>query len=118
MSKKKITGNYLDMVPAHASGCRYEISEDGKVTIFIENKGIFHRLAQILFHKPRITQIHLDQMGDFIWTLIDGVRSVYDIGELVKEAFGEKAEPLYPRLVQYMRNLQSYEFIEFIESVS
>jgi hypothetical protein len=43
---------------------------------------------------------------------MDGKRTVYDISQLVKEEFGEKAEPLYNRLVQYVRNLESYGFIK------
>ncbi|MCR5543048.1 MAG: PqqD family protein, partial [Eubacterium sp.] len=39
-------------------------------------------------------------MGSFIWPLIDGKTSIYNIGEAVKEHFGEEEEPLYPRLVQ------------------
>lgn len=112
MSKKNtVSGNYLDYVPAPKDACRYEISEDGKVTIFVENKGVFHWIAQRLFHRPRISQIHLDEMGNFIWPLMDGKRTIQDIALLVKEEFGEKAEPLYNRLVQYIRNLESYGFV-------
>ena len=56
-----------------------------------------------------------DEMGNFIWPLMDGKNTVYDIAEQVKAHFGEKAEPLYNRLVQYMRNLESYGFIRFKE---
>ena len=69
-------------------------------------------MAQTLFNKPKVSQIHLDEMGNFIWPLMDGKRTVYDISQLVKEEFGEKAEPLYNRLVQYVRNLESYGFIK------
>lgn len=112
MSKKRtVSGNYLDYIPVPEDACRHEISEEGRVTIFVENKGVFHWIAQRLFHRPRISQIHLDEMGNFIWPLMDGTRSIQDIALLVKEKFGEKAEPLYNRLVQYMRNLESYGFI-------
>lgn len=54
-------------------------------------------------------------MGNFVWPLIDGTRTVYEIAQLVKEEFGEKAEPLYERLVQYIQNLENYGFIEVRE---
>lgn len=63
----------------------------------MENKGAFNKVAQTLFNKPKVSQIHLDEMGNFIWPLMDGKRTVYDISQLVKEEFGEKAEPLYNR---------------------
>jgi hypothetical protein len=50
-------------------------------------------------------------MGNFIWPLIDGKRTVGDIALLVKAEFGDKAEPLYNRLVVYMRNLEMYHFV-------
>ena len=34
----------------------------------------------------------------------------------MQQHFGEKAEPLYPRLVQYMKNLEQYEFIVMEQS--
>ncbi len=111
MAKKKIAGNYLDMIPVYAKDCTFVISEKGEVTILVENKGFFNRIAQKCFGKPKISQIHLDRMGNFIWPLLDGTRSVYEIAESVKEEFGEKAQPLYPRLVQYLRNLQAYGFV-------
>lgn len=113
MSKKDtVPGNYLDYIPEPDDTCRYKISEEGRVTIFVENRGVFHWIAQRLFHRPRISQIHLDEMGNFIWPLMDGKRTIQDIALLVKEEFGEKAEPLYNRLVQYMRNLESYGFVK------
>ena len=112
MGNNTEANNFLDVVPRHNPKVGFEISEDGKVTILQENKGLFNFIAQKLFKKPRISQIHLDDMGNFIWPLLDGERSLYDISVLVKEEFGEKAEPLYNRLVQYIRTLKSYGFIE------
>lgn len=89
--------------------------EMGNVTLFQENKGVFHFLAQKILKKPKVSQIHLDEMGNFVWPLIDGTRTVYEIAQLVKEEFGEKAEPLYERLVQYIQNLENYGFIEVRE---
>jgi len=103
--------NYLDKVPEYHPDCRFEISDDQKVTIFIEHKGFFFWLTQKLFGKPRISQIHLDKMGNFIWPQIDGKKSIYEIARLVKQEFGEEAEPLYPRIVQYFQMLYSYGFI-------
>lgn len=112
MKKKTVSGNYLDFIPVYGEQCHYEISGKGKVVILVENKGVFHWIAQKVFHRPRISQIHLDEMGNFIWPLMDGERTIHDIAALVKEEFGERAEPLYNRLVQYMRNLESYGFIK------
>ncbi len=114
MSKKKADNNienYLDFVPIKNDLFSYTESEEGLITILIENVGVFNRIAQKCFKRPRFTQVHLDEMGNFIWPLIDGERTIYDISVLVKERFGAKSEPLYDRLVSYFHILQNYEFI-------
>ena len=83
------------------------------IVLILTNKGFFHGIARILFHRPRISKIHLDEMGNFIWPLLDGTRSVYEIGRLVEERFQDKAKPLYERLVQYLELLREYGFITF-----
>lgn len=60
------------------------------------------------------TKVHLDRQGSFIWPLIDGKRTVADIAALVKEEFGEAAEPLYPRIVKYFQIVESYRFVKFV----
>lgn len=109
--KKKETQNYLDFVPRHKAGLDWKQDSSG-VVLLVENKGVWNRLAQKFAKKPKVSQIHLEEMGSFIWPLIDGERSVYDISLLVKEEFGEKAEPLYNRLVQYFHTLEAYDFVE------
>lgn len=108
---KKETANYLDYIPRHNEKYHWETDEQGGVTILIENKGVFNWLAQKILKKPKVSQVHLEKMGSFIWPLMDGQRSVLEIGEAVKVHFGEEAEPLYPRLVQYIRTLEEYDFI-------
>lgn len=111
---KKQEKNFLDFIPVINDKFRYEIV-DQKVTIFQENKGVFNRIFQVLLKKPKVTQIHLDEMGSFIWPLMDGEKTVFDISGEVKEYFGEKAEPLIPRLVQYFKMLKNYDFIKLLE---
>lgn len=109
------SGNYLDKVPMRKPFLTWETAEDGNIVLLVENKGFFHWMAQKLLKKPRISKIHLEEMGSFVWLHIDGERSIYEIGELLKKQFGEKAEPLYERLVPYMQSLVECSFIVFIE---
>lgn len=109
--KNKVTKNYLEKIPCHKDGIIWSKSENGEVTIEVENKGLFNRIFQLLLKKPKITYIHLEEMGSFIWPLIDGEADILKIGEKVKAEFGEKAEPLYPRLVKYFEALNNCKFI-------
>lgn len=104
--------NVLDFVPVRKIE-NFSTDDSGVITLEIENKGVFNRIAQKLFKKPKITYIHLDEMGSFVWPLIDGEKDITEIGVFVSEHFGEKAEPLYPRLSKYFEILKSYGFIEF-----
>ena len=45
---------------------------------------------------------------EFIW------ESKYDLSRMIKKEFGEKAEPLYPRIVKYFQIMESYHFVNFI----
>ena len=68
-------------------------------------------MAQKFFKKPKISYVHLDEMGSFVWPLIDGEMDIIELGKKVEEHFGEKANPLYERLAKYFQILESYNFI-------
>lgn len=114
MKKQTKVPNLLDLVPVQSQKYSSEIGEDGKVTIFVENRGPFNFLAQKLLKKPRFSQVHLEEFGSFIWQQIDGKRTVKEIADLMHEKFGEKAEPLYPRISMYMKTLMNYNFISLM----
>ena len=113
--KKDKSGNYLDRIPVKNTAINWSSDEKGLVTLEIENKGFFNRLAQKFFKKPKITYIHLDENGSFIWPLIDGERNITEIGKLVDEHFGEKAHPLYERLSKFFYILADCKFISWKE---
>ena len=112
--KKKNDTNYLDKIPVHPD-IKWTADENGIVTLEIENKGAMNRLAQKLFKKPKVSCIHLDENGSFVWQLIDGKKSIVDLAKDVDAHFGEKAHPLYERLAQFFKVLDSYKFINWVE---
>ena len=111
--KNVISKNYLEKKPLRKGGLSWTKDENDIVTLEIENKGVINRIAQKLLKKPKITYIHLDEMGSFVWPLIDGEMDILKLGELVEEHFGEKAHPLYERLAKYFQILDSYGFVEW-----
>ena len=115
--KRKDSRNFLDSTLEKNSDFRSETNESGEVTIFVENKGFFNFVMQKLLNKPRFSKVHLEEFGSFVWPLIDGKNTVERIGEKVKERFGEKAEPLYPRLTVYLKTLLRYGFVKEKEAV-
>lgn len=115
MKKKKQKQNYLDLVPVRDSMLRWSQDEEGTIVLKVENTGVFNRVAQKLFKRPRYTKVHMEKYGSFLWPLIDGKRTVMELADLQKAAFGDEVEPLYPRVVKYMQIMESYHFISFIK---
>ncbi len=113
MKKSKQKQNYLDLVPERAPELKWSQDEDGIIVLEVENTGVFNRIAQKLFKRPRYTKVHMEKYGSFLWPLIDGKKTVMELADIQKEEFGEEVEPLYPRVVKYMQIMESYHFISF-----
>jgi hypothetical protein len=113
MKKNIKDENYLEKKPICKNGLNWSKDESGNVTLEMENKGVANRIMQKLIKKPKTSYIHLDEMGSFVWPLMDGERDILEIGKFVEEHFGEKANPLYERLSQYFKTLEKYNFIEY-----
>ena len=113
IKKQIINENYLEYIPVRQEGLRWDADENGMVTLYVHNTGLMKKITQKLFNKPEYTQVHLDENGSFVWPLIVGVKNIFELGVQVKEQFGEKAEPLYPRLAKFFQILESYGFVSF-----
>lgn len=112
MRKKNIISqNYLEKIPMHHSDIAWTSTDNGLVTLEIKNVGVFNRVAQKLFKKPKTSYIHLDENGSFTWILIDGQKDIIAIGKEIDKRFGENAYPLYERLAKFFQILESYNFI-------
>jgi hypothetical protein len=107
--------NYLDFIPVCAPDHSFTVREDGIVVIQEEHRGFYAWIAQKIYKRPRISNIELDQFGSFVWKQMDGKKTIYDISFLVKEKFGNKAEPLIPRLTQYFQVLYRNHFIGYVK---
>ena len=107
---KKKSDNLLELFPVRNPNIAWS-NLDNKVTLEIENKGIANKIAQLLLKKPKVSFIHLDEMGSFLWRLMDGKTNIFDLGKAVAEKFGDNANPLYERLCKYINTLISYGFI-------
>lgn len=85
----------------------------GKVLLIFRHDHLIQKAAFWLVKKPRVSDLELDELSSFVWLSIDGKRNVYEIGQAVKEKFGEDAEPLYERLIMFLRYLSRKGWIVF-----
>lgn len=113
MKSKSESKNLLDFIPVRNNQIEWKVEQDELVVFYIQNKGIYNRIAQTLFKKPEVSRLSLDELGSFVWKQIDGKCSIYQIAQSLKEEFGDKAEPLYDRLATYVLMLKKYNLIRW-----
>ncbi len=114
--KVKSRKNLLDFVPVKNTNPKYESVKDeiGIITIKIHRNSLMDRFVRKFIKKTPLTfDVKLDEFGSFIYDIIDDKKNIYEIGEIVKEHFGEDAEPLYSRLGAFMNLLKNNNFIYF-----
>ena len=102
--KKKDSKNYLDFIPEKNPEIEYETGEDGIITVLIEWKGFYHKLAQRFFRRPRVSEIKLDKLGTFVWNSIDDKKDVHAISKELEAEFPSMEQPL-TRLIKYLEIL-------------
>lgn len=116
LSREQTIALYNTYVPVVSPKIKdWKVGEDGLVTLSIENKGVMNTIMQKFFRKPRISYVHLDETGSYIWQQLDGKTNVAGIAEAVRAHFGEKAEPLYERLLKFFEIVESYDFIFWLK---
>ena len=117
MRKKQspLPENYLERRPERVDKIKWTVGNDSMVTLETKNVGLANRLAQLLLGKPKVSYIHLDRLGSSVWSVLDGKKTIIQIGEAVETKFGEEAYPLYERLARYFQILEGYELIRWSE---
>lgn len=105
--------NFLSYIPIINSSNSYEEGESGFITIQMIHNGIFDKVAQFLFFTPKVSRIRLDEYGSFLWKQMDGVNTVGELAVLLQKRYGEAAQPLYERLISYLKILKNNRFIFF-----
>lgn len=115
LSREEIIEIYKEYIPVIRPDkiMDWKVDQNGKVVLSIENKGKMNWIAQKLFKKPRISYVHLDETGSFIWQMMDGNNNIEKIAYALKRQFGKKAEPLWNRLLKYCEILESYDFVSY-----
>ena len=108
--KKGKDQNYLDFVPVKKPEIEYHMDEKGKVILLIEWKGFYAKIAQKFFHRPRVSEIAMDDYGSFVWNLIDGEKDVHAISLELEKKF-PKMENALSRLIKFMEILKEQHLI-------
>lgn len=111
MNKKNKDQNYLELIPIKNPAYEWSMDENQHITIHRPNQKWMEKITQKILHTPKVTHIELEEFGDFIWPLLDGKNTVFDIAVQVDQHFGENAAPLYDRLIKYLENMKYHKLI-------
>ncbi len=110
--KKELELNLLELIPEAV--VEYETEEDGTIVLLAPR--FKNRLMKRIF-EPRLKnpymKIRLDEIGTSAWKSIDGSKTVGDIGQVLREEFGEDIEPCFERLSMFFSQLELSEFIRY-----
>ncbi|MGB9779592.1 PqqD family protein [Caldanaerobacter sp.] len=104
--------NFLLYIPKKSKKVNWEKKQEKIVFLFYHDR-LIEKVARLFVKKPRVTTLELDDIGTAVWELIDGEKNVYEIGQELKERFGEKVEPLYERLSLFLGYLNKRGWIYF-----
>lgn len=91
---------------------KWHLDDNGVVVLELENTGFFNRVAQTVFKRPRVSMIDMDELGSTVWLSLEKYDDIMSISQVVHEKFGDKAEPLLPRLARFFQIMLDNELVE------
>ncbi|MBU3179662.1 PqqD family peptide modification chaperone [Clostridium psychrophilum] len=84
----------------------YEVDKENIVTILEKQDHKVQKFFRKLnFRIPEYKKTSLDEYGSYVFLQIDGKKTVKDIGENLEGKYGEKAYPLYERLLLFLNHI-------------
>jgi len=90
---------------------------DPATNFVIIKKPKFKNPIIVKYLLPRLKRpdysVKLDEVGSFVWNIIDGKLSFGEISKKMSKEFGESIEPVNDRLGQFINSLRQYNFITF-----
>lgn len=112
MNKKKhISKNYMEQIFSRNKEISWNENKEFCVVLDVENKGFFNRIAQRFFNKPKISHITLDKYGSFVWKLLDGKNTVFDIVKSMEAKFPDEKDKMINRVITFLYTLQVNKYI-------
>ena len=93
--------NLLEFVPN--INCKFEESNNGAISIVMPRfKTRWIRKMSAKLGRSEYVKIHLDERGSKIWHLIDGKRTIQQIGTHMEKDAEESDQQFYERLSQFI----------------
>lgn len=108
-AEPKTYGEWLNAVPVAAVA--HELSPEGRVLLLRPKfTAPWLQWLQRRLNRP-FFRVKLDAVGSCFWLHLDGQRSLADLAELQRLAFGTQAEPSEERVLSFAQELYRGKFI-------
>jgi hypothetical protein len=106
-----MTRTWEELRPTRARD--WEERDDGRVTLLVPpyGGGRTGRVLQSWLNAP-FHQVHLDDVGSFVWRRCDGATRVVDIAAAMQEHFGAQVDPVEERLIAFLQQLARGRFVD------
>ncbi|RAL26359.1 PqqD family protein [Thermoflavimicrobium daqui] len=114
--KKKGKENVLDKIPVLKELYQLESIDEETVQVVIPRTSFIERLSVRFLKQPSHIRVRLDRLGSFVIGCCDGKHRVEEIQEKLIDHFGEEAEPVLPRLVQFLQIMEVNGWITWKEA--
>ncbi|WP_195938629.1 PqqD family protein [Romboutsia sp. 1001713B170131_170501_G6] len=83
----------------------YEVNEGVVIILEKQDHKIQQFFRKLKFKIPMYKKIELDEYGSFVFSNIDGKKTVKEIGKELELKYGEKSHPLYERLLIFLNHI-------------
>jgi hypothetical protein len=99
-----------ELQPTRAS--EWKEREDGSVSLLVPpyGRGRFGSKLQGWLRAPS-HEVHLDEIGTFVWRRCDGATRVDSIAGAMRAHFGDRVEPVEGRLTLFLQQLVRGRFV-------
>ena len=95
----------LDLIPKKNYNWKMK---EGKAVVIMPHRGFFSWVAHNFFGTPQKSYIVLDDVGTYVWLLIDGKNTCSNIAGMVFEKFPQNVSS---EIYEYFKILKKNKFI-------
>ena len=103
----KNNDDVLNIVYKINESLTYDVDNKGVVTILEkQNHKVQNFFRKLKFKIPEYKKIAFDEYASFVFLQIDVIKTVKEIGEALELKFGDKAHPVYERLLLFLNHIE------------
>jgi hypothetical protein len=102
--------NILNFKPRKSLNVKH-YRKHGKFWLEITRDTLIDKFCQKIFNVPGKSTLELDDIGNKVWSLCDGKKTLGEVAVYLDAEFGSQIEPVLPRLMTFMRLLHNNRLI-------